>query len=158
MELVRALLPDREWERVEAYGIRDAGLGTDAFGTQPKTLGIAYALGYWLHRYYFRVVSEGHGNIPSEGPGVVVGNHSGVLPFDAIMMSADVFRYTEPPRLVRYMVDYFVYKIPFLGTFFRSVGQISGTRRNFDGLIREGHLVGIFPEGAPALGKLAEKK
>lgn len=158
MELVRTLLPDQEWDRVEAYTIRDLGLGTDAFGTQPKTLGVAYALGYWLHRYYFRVVSEGHDNIPETGPGVVVGNHSGVLPFDAIMMSADVFRYTEPPRLVRYMVDYFVYQIPFLGTFFRSVGQISGTRRNFDGLIREGHLVGIFPEGAAGLGKLAEKK
>ncbi|MEM6989303.1 MAG: lysophospholipid acyltransferase family protein [Myxococcota bacterium] len=158
MELMRALLPDREWDRVEAYTIRDVGLGTDAFGTQPKMLAVAYALGYWLHRYYFRVVSEGHDNIPLDGPGVVVGNHSGVLPFDAIMMSADVFRYTEPPRLVRYMVDYFVYQIPFLGTFFRSVGQISGTRRNFDGLMREGHLVGIFPEGAAALGKLAEKK
>ncbi len=158
MELVRALLPDREWDRVEAYAIRDLGMGTDAFGTQPKMLAVAYALGYWLHRYYFRVVSEGHGHIPGKGPGVIVGNHSGVLPFDAIMMSADVFRYTEPPRLVRYMVDYFVYQIPFLGTFFRSVGQISGTRRNFDGLMKEGHLVGIFPEGAAALGKLAEKK
>jgi len=158
MKFVRALLPDREWDRVEAYSIRDVGMGTDAFGTRPQVLGVAYALGYWLHRYYFRVVSQGHENLPASGPGVVVGNHSGVLPFDAILMSADVFRNTEPPRLVRYMVDYFVYKVPFLGTFFRSVGQISGTRANFDGLIREGHLVGIFPEGAAALGKLAVDK
>ena len=157
-ELLRALLPDREMQRVEAYAVRDVGMGTDAFGTDPKILGAAYALGYWLHRYYFRVVSQGHEHIPSSGPGVVVGNHSGVLPFDAIMMSADVFRYTEPPRLVRYMVDYFVYRVPFLGTFFRRVGQISGTRRNFDGLIAEGHLVGIFPEGAAGLGKLSENK
>ena len=157
-ELLRALLPERELQRVEAYAVRDVGMGTDAFGTDPKILGAAYALGYWLHRYYFRVVSQGHENIPATGSGVVVGNHSGVLPFDAIMMSADVFRYTEPPRLVRYMVDYFVYRVPFLGTFFRRVGQISGTRRNFDGLIAEGHLVGIFPEGAAGLGKLSENK
>lgn len=158
MNWVRPLLPQREWARVEAYVLDDAGFGTDSFGTEPDMLGMAYALGYWLHRYYFRVVSAGHDHIPKRGGAVVVGNHSGVLPYDGIMLGTDVFRYTDPPRLVRYMVDYFVYQVPFLGTFFRSMGQMPGTRRNFDGLIEEGHLVGIFPEGAEALGKPAERR
>ncbi|MCH9688901.1 MAG: acyltransferase family protein [Deltaproteobacteria bacterium] len=158
MDMLRPLLPAREWERVQAYPVQDAGLGTDAFGTRRDLLGFAYALGYWLHRHYFRVVSAGHEHIPSHGGGVVVGNHSGVLPFDGMMLGADVFRYTEPPRLVRYMVDYFVYQMPFVGAFFRGVGQMPGTRRNFDGLIEEGHLVGIFPEGAEALGKPKERR
>ena len=157
-DLLRALLPASEADRVRAYVVQDVGLGTDAFGTEPNVLTAAYALGYWLHRYYFRVVSQGHENIPRDGAAVIVGNHSGVLPFDGMMVGADVFRYTEPPRLVRYMVDYFVYQLPFIGSFFRSVGQIPGTRRNFDGLIAEGHVVGIFPEGAEALGKLSENK
>jgi 1-acyl-sn-glycerol-3-phosphate acyltransferase len=131
-------------------------LGTDVFGTRRELLGFAYAIGYWLHRFYFRVVSAGHEHIPKSGGGVVVGNHSGVLPFDGMMLAADVFRYTEPPRLVRYMVDYFVYQLPFVGAFMRGMGQMPGTRRNFDGLVEEGHLVGIFPEGAEALGKKAE--
>jgi len=158
MDLLRPLLPAREWDRLHAYSMQDVGLGTDAFGTRRDLLGFAYALGYWLHRHYFRVISSGHDNIPSEGGGVVVGNHSGVLPFDGMMLGADVFRYTEPPRLVRYMVDYFVYQIPFVGAFFRGIGQMPGTRRNFDGLVDEGHLVGIFPEGASALGKTAEQR
>jgi 1-acyl-sn-glycerol-3-phosphate acyltransferase len=158
MDVLRPLLPAKEWERVQAYPVQDVGFGTDAFGTRRELLGFAYALGYWLHRYYFRVVSAGHENIPQKGGGVVVGNHSGVLPFDGMMLAADVFRYTEPPRLVRYMVDFFVYQMPFVGAFFRGVGQMPGTRRNFDGLIEEGHLVGIFPEGAPALGKPADKR
>ena len=157
-ELLRPLLPAREWARVEAYMLDDAGFGTDAFGTEAEGLGAAYALGYWLHKHYFKVVSTGHDNVPRRGAGVVVGNHSGVLPFDAMMIGTDVFRYTDPPRLVRYMVDYFVYRVPFLGMFFRSLGQIPGTRRNFDGLVEEGHLVGIFPEGATALGKPAEER
>jgi len=156
LDMLRPLLPDSEWERVQAYPVQDVGLGTDAFGTRRELLGYAYALGYWLHRYYFRVVSSGHEHIPSEGGGVVVGNHSGVLPFDGMMVGADVFRYTEPPRLVRYMVDYFVYQMPFVGGFFRGMGQMPGTRRNFDGLVQEGHLVGIFPEGAEALAKKSE--
>jgi 1-acyl-sn-glycerol-3-phosphate acyltransferase len=121
-------------------------------------LGFGYAVGYWLHRHYFRVVSSGHDHLPKRGAAVVVGNHSGVLPFDAVMLGTDIFRYTDPPRLLRYMVDYFVYQVPFLGTFFRQLGQMPGTRRNFDGLVSEGHLVGIFPEGAEALGKPVERR
>lgn len=157
-DLVRTLLPPRERARVEAYLLEDAGLGTDVFGTTAEATGNAYALAYWLHRYYFRVHSQGHEHIPQEGAGVVVGNHSGVLPFDGIMVSADVFARMHPPRLVRFMVDFFVYRMPFLGTLFRSLGQVPGTRRNFDGLIEEGHLVGIFPEGADALGKPMDQR
>ena len=157
-ELFRPLLPQEEWDRVQAYVLDDAGHGTDVFGTAPEGLTPAYAAAYWMHRSYFRVVSAGHEHVPTEGPGVVVGNHSGILPFDALMVTADVFRHKDPPRLVRYMVDYFVYRMPFLGTVFRSLGQVSGTRRNFDGLIEEGHLVGVFPEGAEALAKLPEDR
>lgn len=157
-DLIQTLLPERERERVAAYVLDDAGTGTDVFGTSAVGIGNAYALAYWLHRFYFRVVSGGHENIPRETAGVVVGNHSGVLPFDAVMVTTDVFRHTEPPRLVRFMVDFFVYRMPFIGTLFRSLGQVPGTRRNFDGLIAEGHLVGIFPEGADALGKPAEDR
>jgi 1-acyl-sn-glycerol-3-phosphate acyltransferase len=157
-DLVQALLPERERERISSYALEDSGQGTDVFGTSADGVGNAYALAYWLHRYYFRVVSAGHEHIPLDGAGVVVGNHSGVLPFDAVMVTTDVFRHMDPPRLVRFMVDFFVYKMPFIGTLFRSLGQVPGTRRNFDGLIDEGHLVGIFPEGADALGKPAEDR
>lgn len=157
-DVVKALLPARERARVEAYLLHDCGHGTDIFGAAPGQLPVAYALAYYLHRHYFRVVSAGHDNIPKRGAGVVVGNHSGVLPFDAMMMSTDVFRHSDPPRLMRYMVDYFVYEVPFLNVWFRSLGQVPGTRRNFDGLIEEGHLVGIFPEGAKALGKPAAER
>lgn len=156
--LVRHVLPDEELDRIHAYVLDDCGYGTDSFGTAPEGLLLAYAVGYWFHEHYFRVVSEGHEHIPDEGAGVVTGNHSGVLPFDGMMIATDVFRRAEPPRLVRYMVDYFAYRIPFLGTFFRKLGQIPGTRGNFDGLVREGHLVGVFPEGADALGKPADRR
>ena len=158
VDLVRPLLPPREWERIEAYAVSDAGFGTDPFCTDPDALGLSYAVGYWLHRHYFRVVSMGHEHMPKTGGAVLVGNHSGVLPFDAVMLAVDLFRYTDPPRLLRFMVDYFVYQVPFLGVLFRSLGQMPGTRRNFDGLVEEGHVVGIFPEGAEALGKPAEKR
>jgi 1-acyl-sn-glycerol-3-phosphate acyltransferase len=157
-DLVQTLLPERERERISAYALADAGVGTDVFGTSAEGIGNAYAIAYWFHRYYFRVQSAGHEHIPTNSAGVVVGNHSGVLPFDAVMVTTDVFRHSDPPRLVRFMVEYFVYRMPWIGVLFRSLGQVSGTRRNFDGLIEEGHLVGIFPEGADALGKPADDR
>ncbi|RMH00432.1 MAG: acyltransferase family protein [Deltaproteobacteria bacterium] len=156
--LAQRVLPPEERTRLAAYALKDAGLGVDAFGTRKDALAAAYALGYLLHEHYFRVQSRGHASIPTHGAAVIAGNHSGVLPFDAMMVATDVFRNTWPPRLVRYMVDYFVYRIPFLGVFFRGVGQVPGTRANFDGLVREGHIVGVFPEGAAALGKPAERR
>jgi len=153
LDLARPLMPEDEWARIDRYVLEDVGHGTDVFGTTPEGLGPAYAMAWWLHENYFRVVSAGHENIPDTGAAVLAGNHSGVLPFDATMVTADVFRHKDPPRLVRYMVDFFVYRVPFLGTVFRSLGQIPGTRRNYEGLIEEGHLVGVFPEGAEALGK-----
>ncbi|MBL8949117.1 MAG: 1-acyl-sn-glycerol-3-phosphate acyltransferase, partial [Myxococcales bacterium] len=58
----------------------------------------------------------------------------------------------------RFMVDDFVYHVPVLGVFVRRLGQMPGTRRNVDGLVHEGHIVGLFPEGAEALGKPAAKR
>ncbi len=156
--LARPLLPAEEWRRVEAYAVQDAGLGTDAFGTNVDALGLAYAVGFWLHQHYFRVQSVGHASIPKTGAAIIAGNHSGVLPFDGVMLATDIFRHTDPPRLMRYMVDYFVYQMPFLNVWFRSLGQIPGTRRNFDGLMDEGHIIGVFPEGADALAKPKDKR
>lgn len=149
----RALLPPSEQARLEAYRLRDSGLGTDDLGTDPSMVARFYAFTYWLHEVYFRVRSSGVHHLPSQGAAVLVGNHGGVLPYDALMLVTDVFRRTDPPRLVHYMVDHFVYRLPFLGVLFRQLGQIPGSRRNFDGLVEDGHLVGVFPEGAQALNK-----
>jgi 1-acyl-sn-glycerol-3-phosphate acyltransferase len=152
-EALWGLLPPEERERLESFTLDDAGFGTDQFGMQRDALGASYALAWWLHENYFKVASRGHENVPAEGAGVMVSNHSGVLPYDGVMIACDVFRHSRPTRLVRYMVDFFVYDLPFLGVLFRSFGQIPGTRANFDGLIEAGQLVGVFPEGAKALAK-----
>jgi 1-acyl-sn-glycerol-3-phosphate acyltransferase len=156
-ESLLALLPPQERARVERYLVVDAGHGTDRFGMDQRGLGAAYALSWWLHEHWFTVRSRGHEHVPSTGAGVVVSNHSGVLPYDGVMIACDVFRRSQPTRLVRYMVDFFVYRMPFMGSLFRSFGQIPGTRANFDGLIRSGHLVGVFPEGAAALAKARQE-
>ncbi|MEE9382418.1 MAG: lysophospholipid acyltransferase family protein [Nannocystaceae bacterium] len=155
---LRALLPEPERLRLDAYTEAGESSASAVFRGDAEGIAAAYAVGYWLHEHYFRVRSTGHEHLRLGGAAVLVANHSGVLPFDAVMLCTDVFRYTDPPRLVHYMVDYFAFRIPFIGTFFRALGQVPGTRRNFDGMVGDGHFVGVFPEGAKALGKPARER
>ena len=78
------LLPQVEQKRVEEYLMVDAGHGTDVFGMDRDGLGAAYACSWWLHEHWFSVKSRGHQHVPTTGAGVVVSNHSGVLPFDDV--------------------------------------------------------------------------
>lgn len=157
-ERVLRLLPQEERERIESFRCARDLEARDVYTGELDQLALAYAVGFWLYRYYFRVRSTGGEQLVGSGAAVVVANHSGVLPFDAVMLGVDVFRQARPPRVLHYMVDYFAFRWPYLGTLFRGLGQLPGTRRNFDGLVDAGHLVGVFPEGAKALGKLAKQR
>ncbi len=119
----------------------------DRFGYSPETMKTTFPLFHALYRLYFRVRSEGHEHIPSEGPVVLAGNHGGLLPFDAAMAVVDVALHTDPPRLTRTIVDRWAGSLPWINLYYARVGQIIGTRENFAKLLREGQLLLVFPEG-----------
>jgi len=140
-------------ERASRLHFPDAGHGYDQFGLHPDFVALGEVIGSPAYDRYFRVKSYGHHNIPSTGPGILAGNHSGVLPFDGMMMWVDVLRNTEPPRVVRPVADYFVPALPFLSTLFARCGVVGGSRGNARALLLAGELLQIFPEGTPGIGK-----
>ncbi|MFV1977725.1 MAG: lysophospholipid acyltransferase family protein [Myxococcota bacterium] len=125
----------------------------DRFGYSPEAMKTTFLLFHTLYRFYFRVRSEGHEHIPSEGPAVLAGNHGGLLPFDAAMAVIDGALHTDPPRLVRAVVDRWAGSLPWVNLFYARVGQIVGTRENFDKLLKEGQLLLVFPEGIEGMRK-----
>jgi 1-acyl-sn-glycerol-3-phosphate acyltransferase len=125
----------------------------DRFGYSPEVMKTTFLLFHTLYRLYFRVRSEGHEHIPSEGPAVLAGNHGGLLPFDAAMAVVDGALHTDPPRLVRSVVDRWAGSLPWVNLFYARVGQIVGTRENFDKLLKEGQLLLVFPEGIEGMRK-----
>jgi 1-acyl-sn-glycerol-3-phosphate acyltransferase len=125
----------------------------DRFGYSPEVMKTAFLLFHTLYRLYFRVRSEGHEHIPGEGPAVLAGNHGGLLPFDAAMAVIDGALHTDPPRLVRTVVDRWAGSLPWINLFYARVGQIVGTRENFDKLLKEGQLLLVFPEGIEGMRK-----
>jgi 1-acyl-sn-glycerol-3-phosphate acyltransferase len=140
-------------ERLKRLQVELNEFGYDPFGFKPEEMLWAGSIAYLLYRHYFRVAVEGAENIPSEGRAMIVANHGGVIPLDAMMLEMAVFLETEPPRMPRAMVDRFVFDMPYLSTLFARWGQVVGLPDNCLRLLKSEQLVLVFPEGADAMVK-----
>ncbi len=145
-------------KRLEGLHFRDAGHGFDSFGMHPSFIHFGMGITRFPYEKYFRVQSYGNENLPSEGAAILAANHSGNIPFDGMMLWADVLRYTKPPRIVRGIADHFVPALPFIGTTFARGGMVGGSRGNVRKLLESGELLMIFPEGTPGIIKPFSKR
>ncbi|MFI6601848.1 lysophospholipid acyltransferase family protein [Nonomuraea sp. NPDC050536] len=104
-----------------------------------------------LYRHWFRVETVELKNVPDEGGALVVANHSGTLPVDALMMQ--VALHDEAGRALRLLGADLVYQLPLLGHLSRKTGHTLACPEDADRLLRKGELVGVFPEGFKGVGK-----
>ncbi len=107
-----------------------------------------------LYQRYWRIQTSGLHHVPTSGPGILVGNHSGSLPYDATMLKHAISKHSPTGRTLRFMVEDFLYHQPFLGSFMNRFGGVRACPENAQQLLEGGHLVGVFPEGVKGLGKL----
>jgi 1-acyl-sn-glycerol-3-phosphate acyltransferase len=136
----------------------EADAAYDRFGFSPDVTRRAFPFFYALYRGWFRVQSRDHDHIPAEGPAILVGNHGGLLPFDGAMCVVDVLLHTDPPRLVRSIVEKWAGTLPYVNVFYSRVGQVIGTRENFADLLAEGQLVLVYPEGVEGIRKTVTQR
>jgi 1-acyl-sn-glycerol-3-phosphate acyltransferase len=106
-----------------------------------------------LYRNWFRVKLRGASHVPSSGPALVVANHSGVLPFDAIMLQVGLLDEHPAHRNLRLLGADLVYSLPLLGKLARVSGHVPAHPPEAEGLLNAGELVGVFPEGFKGIGK-----
>jgi 1-acyl-sn-glycerol-3-phosphate acyltransferase len=106
-----------------------------------------------LYRSWFRVQMRGIEHLPADGPALVVANHSGVLPLDALMLQAGVFDEHPRHRILRVLSANLVYEVPFLSDVARRSGHIRADPELAERVLAAGHLVGVFPEGFKGIGK-----
>jgi 1-acyl-sn-glycerol-3-phosphate acyltransferase len=104
-----------------------------------------------LHRRYWRVSSHGVEHIPTEGGGLLVANHAGTLPADALITRLDVFDTTG--RHARELGADLVFRLPFIGEFARKTGGTLASGDDADRLLASGELVAVWPEGFKGIGK-----
>ncbi len=108
----------------------------------------------WVYRHYWRVETTGIENVPARGRGLLVANHSGVLPWDGAMIKTALF--VEPPHLNRHaraLIAQFFFGLPWLSWFLRRTGQTVGHPDDSIRLLERDELVLVFPEGVKGTGK-----
>ncbi len=139
-------------ERLARVSVAMGSGGVDPFGLDPSWAKYAVGVAAFFHRFYFRTAVHGIDRVPS-GRVLLVSNHSGQLPLDGMILGASMFLDSEPPRIVRSMVEKWTQTLPFISTMFSRVGQVVGVPENARRLLDLGEAILVFPEGARGISK-----
>jgi len=131
--------------RVNEYGFEDHGMEIAAV----HRAALPCAL---LYRYYFRVQTQGIERIP-RGRVLLISNHAGQLPFDAMMLGTATLLEGRPPRIARGMGEYWIPRLPFVNVAATRSGQMVGTPENCVQLLEAEECVMVFPEGVRGMNK-----
>lgn len=101
----------------------------------------------------FALSVTGLEHIPSTGRAILVANHAGAFPWDAIVLARALAR-SESARVVRPLLEDPVMTAPFVGTLMTRLGCVRASQENAMRLLARDELVAVFPEGTLGLSKL----
>ena len=146
-QLVENLFLRRLGRSMGRRRLRTRSEDVDEFGKDPVYAERLEPLFEWLYQNYWRVEAEGVDNIPQRGKTLLIANHSGLLPFDGIMISEAVRLESDLEREVRFLIDDELSSIPFLSPFMTRIGAVQACEENAERLLDDGQLVCMFPEG-----------
>jgi 1-acyl-sn-glycerol-3-phosphate acyltransferase len=152
--------PARSWERtftdlrqrLATLGMRERSGRIDEFGMDETALASARPLLDLLFDRYFRVDVGGAELLPEHGPCLLVANHSGLLPYDGLMIAHAVER--ERGERPRFAVADWLMTLPFVQPRLAKLGGVRACRENVERLIEMGRFAVVFPEGAKGAAKV----
>ncbi|WP_051451434.1 1-acyl-sn-glycerol-3-phosphate acyltransferase [Actinospica robiniae] len=149
-----------EWERRAARGLaflrrRITGeYEVDEFGfDEDLTQHVLLNLLRPLYERYFRVEARGLERVPAEGGALIVANHSGTLPLDALMTQVALWDHHPAERHLRMLAADVVFTTPYVGEFARKAGHTLACNPDAQRLLAGGEVVGVWPEGFKGIGK-----
>jgi 1-acyl-sn-glycerol-3-phosphate acyltransferase len=140
--------------RVERLELPWNSYGSDPYGISKEDLVWFFDTASYLYRHYFRVRSSGLEHVPDRGRAMLVGNHSGGIALDALMVVAAMFLEKEPPRLAQGMAEKFLARTPFAARVLSRLGHLTGLPEHVARMLGDERLVLVFPEGARGTAKL----
>lgn len=106
-----------------------------------------------MYENWFRVETTGLHNIPDDSGALVVANHSGTLPWDALMTTVALRDRHPRGRHLRMLGADLVFRTPVVGVLARKTGQTLACSPDAERLLGDGELVGVWPEGFKGIGK-----
>ncbi len=133
--------------------MRNRSEHVDEFGKDPIYSAKLEPLMEWLYQKYWRVQVSGIKNVPDKGKALLVANHSGMLPFDGLMISEAVRLESQLEREVRFLIEDTFITMPFLSPILTRIGAVRASQENAERLLAKDNLVCVFPEGNKGTGK-----
>ncbi|WP_130342857.1 lysophospholipid acyltransferase family protein [Herbihabitans rhizosphaerae] len=126
----------------------------DEFGfDQDLTDAVLYPALRLMYERWFRVEVSGVEHLPADGAALVVSNHSGTVPIDALMTAIAVHDNHPTQRHLRMLGADLVFQLPLIGELARKSGQTLACNPDAERLLSSGELVGVWPEGFKGIGK-----
>lgn len=132
--------------------------GYDPWGFNIKTIKQFIALGKFLYEDYFEVEVIGYENVLPSGRCLIIANHSGQLPMDAILLGYALVKNPIAPRACKGMYERFIPTIPFFSIWFSQMGGALGDIDNCIKMLTNEEAVIVFPEGAKGISKPWSKR
>jgi len=160
VDTVGRLLGGGDWERRAARGLaflrrRITGdYEIDEFGFDRElTENVLLGMFRPLYERYFRVETRGIEHVPDKGGVLIVANHSGTLPLDAVMTQVALADHHPAHRSLRMLAADVVFTMPFIGELARKAGHTLACNPDAERLLCAGEVVGVWPEGFKGIGK-----
>ncbi|HUK66750.1 MAG TPA: lysophospholipid acyltransferase family protein [Anaeromyxobacteraceae bacterium] len=119
----------------------------DGYGMEHDLVARAMPLLEFLYATWWRVDARGMENVPSQGAVVLVANHGGSLPWDALVLRLALLRDHPAHRELRPLLDQAALGMPLVGPMAVRLGAVAATPENAKRLLDEQRAVAVFPEG-----------
>jgi 1-acyl-sn-glycerol-3-phosphate acyltransferase len=107
-----------------------------------------------IFQKYLRVTTEGTEHIPKAGPCIIIGNHSGFMGFDALMLGHQIHMATQRvPRIIAHKL-WFLH--PKISVHAKKMGLVAANLENGLKVIERKQPLLLFPEGEEGNFKLSK--
>jgi 1-acyl-sn-glycerol-3-phosphate acyltransferase len=125
----------------------------------PQVIESLLPIGEWLHRYYFRVTTDGWHHLPTDGSMLLVGSHNGgMIAPDTLMFMVDWFRQFGSARPVYGLMHPNVWMVPGYSRLTVEMGAIQAHPKMAIAALRRGAAVLVYPGGAEDLWRLHKER
>ncbi len=125
----------------------------DRFGMDPRFADRFAPLAELLYHAWWRTTVREVARVPATGPAIVVANHAGLVPWDALVLRLALRLGHAAHRELRPLLDDRECSLPLVGPIAIRLGAVRASPDAAEAILADGQLVGVFPEGSAGARK-----
>ena len=120
----------------------------DRHGLDPDFAQRAEPILEFLYATWWRAEARNLERVPATGPVIVVANHGGAVPWDALVLRRALVRDHPARRDLRPLLDDAECELPGFGALAIRLGAVRAAPEPAEHILRDGGVLGVFPEGS----------